>query len=317
MLAERKSARHANIGERAVRIVPKQQITLSVIRYGKIGPTVEIKVQFGNTQRFAERRHKARGFGAIHKRAIPFVHIIPALHPGIHGRVAIQLDRSPKRTKNVRFRRPCHIVRDIQIGVPVPVRIKENSGTAPDVVPFQTRLARCLDESPPFVSKEKIFLETGDIEVRVPVVVVVGSHHPYRIPIHTGQTRRFRYLGERAVAIVPIQKDCLDRRFGIPIATAKEQNVTPAIAVVIEKSPSGPHLLGIPLVSGSAIDMPEGAKAGFRGNIRKNRKPDTLLICRLRGRERTSAQPTSSEADKDSAQPTCQAETRDRIRRKC
>ena len=75
---------------------------------------------------------------------------------------------------------------------------------------------------------------TGDEEIFEPVVVVIAHGHAGE-PALAGQAGLFGHVGEGAVAIVLVQAVGGARRSAIPAAAGEQQNVQPAIVVIIEE----------------------------------------------------------------------------------
>ena len=94
----------------------------------------------------------------------------------------------------------------------------------------------------------------GDEEVREPVVVEVADRdaHPVQLDV---EARRARDVGERAVPVVAVQP----QRRPLPLVTGPvhavdEQDVLPAVGVVVEERAAGPERLGQQLAAvGAAV----------------------------------------------------------------
>src|SRR5262249_15912894 len=85
------------------------------------------------------------------------------------------------------------------------------------------------------VLKQPVLADTGDQNVGKAIVVIVPNRNAHAI--HLNFKRCFmRYVGERSISIVPLEADGADLLLvAVPIHAIDEENVLPAIAVVIEK----------------------------------------------------------------------------------
>jgi hypothetical protein len=82
----------------------------------------------------------------------------------------------------------------------------------------------------------------GEEQVFEPVVVVVTDAHP-DCPAGIPQARFFRYILECAIAIIFEEPVGCAGRHGFQGSAAKNENVHPAIVVVVEEGASAAHLL--------------------------------------------------------------------------
>src|SRR6185369_17828200 len=86
------------------------------------------------------------------------------------------------------------------------------------------------------IAKESIWTNTGDVDVDVAVVVVIADGDPDAVHLDA-ETGLLSHVGERAVFVVVIERG---KRFAFlvirPVHRVDEQDVLPAVVVVIEKS---------------------------------------------------------------------------------
>src|SRR5579859_7497408 len=104
------------------------------------------------------------------------------------------------------------------------------------------------------ISKKPALADTTDENIRPAVVVVVADCNSHSIELDV-ETRSFRHVGERAVAIVAIEPESsAPPLMAGPIHPVQQQNVQPTVAVVVKERAAGAERLGKKLSSvGSAV----------------------------------------------------------------
>jgi hypothetical protein len=108
--------------------------------------------------------------------------------------------------------------------------------------------------SPAAFAEEAILADAGDEQIGEAVVVVIADGNAHAVHFDV-ESRGFRHVGEAAVAIVVIeaQRAALLLVAG-PIHRIDEQDVLPAVGVVIEKGAAGAERFGQELAAvGSAV----------------------------------------------------------------
>jgi hypothetical protein len=134
------------------------------------------------------------------------------------------------------FSGPLYVVADEQVEEPVAIEINPQGRGAEAHAPGKAARSRDVDERAlAGVAEQSILADAGHEDVGIAVVVPVPDchAHPIELDIESCRTRDVR---ERAVAIVAIQAKCRTLPFvPRPIHPVDEQNVLPAIGVVIQK----------------------------------------------------------------------------------
>jgi alkanesulfonate monooxygenase SsuD/methylene tetrahydromethanopterin reductase-like flavin-dependent oxidoreductase (luciferase family) len=93
------------------------------------------------------------------------------------------------------------------------------------------------------VAEEVVGAERGDVDVLVPVVVVVGDGHAHAVDLNT-EACFFGDVRERTVFVVAVEGGShLLARGWLPGLAVNEQNIGPAVVVVIEESAAGAESL--------------------------------------------------------------------------
>jgi len=115
----------------------------------------------------------------------------------------------------------------------------------------------------------------GHIEVGKPIVVDVSYGHAH--PVHLDvEARGARDVGERAVAVVAVEAErgALPRVTG-PVHAVDEQNVLPAVGVVVEKRAARSQRLRQELaaVGAAVVAKPEARRGGHVGEAEAWRGP--------------------------------------------
>jgi hypothetical protein len=129
------------------------------------------------------------------------------------------------------------------------------------------RLHRDVDKcAVPGVLKQPALADARHENVREPVVVVIANGDAHAIHLDI-QPRRPRHIRKRSVTIVVIQAHgatvALVPR---PVHAVDDENVLPAVVVVIEKSTTGPQRFGQILAAECAAVVTIG-DAGLRRDI--------------------------------------------------
>ena len=103
--------------------------------------------------------------------------------------------------------------------------------------------------------------QSRDVDVHVPVVVIVGRRATESVHFY-GEARLQRDVGESAVLVVVIQRGNGFARFVLgPIPGIDEQDVLPAVVVIVEKTDAAAHGF-------RQIFFPEGAAVVFEADPR-------------------------------------------------
>ena len=148
--------------------------------------------------------------------------------------------RAVEAAKDVVFGRPANVVANEKIEKAVAVVVKPERGSAQALAAGKTAGARDLNKSAPAgVAEETALSDASDENVRKAIVVVVADRnaHAVHLDIEAGA---FGDVGEGAVAIVAVetQRGALSFVTG-PVRSVEEQNVLPAVSVVVEKGATG------------------------------------------------------------------------------
>ena len=163
-----------------------------------------------------------------------------------------------------------HVVGDEQIEVAVAVEIGERAARAPQPGAADARGAGDVGEdSVAAVVVQHVRAEVRDVEIDPAVVVVVAGAgaHAVLAMLDAGPGRD---VLERAVAAVPVQavpRLLRDRRIGERSAVDQE-DVDPAVVVVVEEQPARAHGLDQVFVGARAVDVAE-VHAGLAADIRE------------------------------------------------
>ena len=91
------------------------------------------------------------------------------------------------------------------------------------------------------VLKEAVLSDGGDQQIGKAVVVVVADRHAHAVHFHRQAGARGD-IGERAVAVVAVEPHggALAAVIG-PVHAVDQQNIEPAIAIVVEERAAGAH----------------------------------------------------------------------------
>src|SRR5208283_4129074 len=129
------------------------------------------------------------------------------------------------------------------------------------------------------IVEQPVLAYTGDENVREAVVVIVADSHAHAVHLNV-ESGAGSNVGEGSVSVVVIQP-----QRGVPLLVAgpihsvDEENVLPAVAVVIEEGTAGTHGFGKKFSSKGAAVMLE-LEAGARGYVHEAKaggRPGTAL----------------------------------------
>ena len=111
-----------------------------------------------------------------------------------------------------------------------------------------------------------VAVEGGDVDVVVAVVVVVadGAAHAVHLDVEAGLTR---YVGKSSVVVVVVERGVgLARAVAGPVHGIDEENVLPAVVVVVDEADAAAHgFRQIFLAEGAAVVLE--MNSGLRGDV--------------------------------------------------
>ena len=167
------------------------------------------------------------------------------------------------------LRRPLHVVADEQVQQAIAVVIEPQGGRAEGASAAQSGGLGNVDErAAAVVLKEAVLPHAGDQDIGEAVVVVIADRHAHAVHLHL-QPGVLGHVGERAVAIVAIElQGAALALVARPIHAVHQQDVLPAVAIVIQKRAARPHGFGQILGAEGAAVVPEiDARRG--GHVRQ------------------------------------------------
>ena len=244
-----------------------QLVRLGVVGHEQVRPAVVVIVEHGDSERFRAGVEDAGVRRDVFERAVAAVVEEPAGLAAIRFRGAVLLLLSVDRAENVQLGRPLHVIADEQIEQAVAVVIEPQRGAAEGLPPAQAGLVGDVHEGAlAGVVEQPSLAHRGDVEVGKTVVVVVadGDTHAVHFDVEPGLPRD---IGEGAVAVVAVElhRGALFVVPG-PIHPLHQEDVLPAVAIVIEKCASRAHALGQELGAVGAAVV-EKADPGLRRDV--------------------------------------------------
>ena len=265
-LAERDAGRRCDILESAVAKVPIQLVRLRVVRDEQIDPSVVVEVEHRNAESLRRRILQPGAARDVFEGAVAAVAIQDGALPVVGFRRAVRLRLPVERAEEVLLDRPFDVARDEQIQLSVVVVVEPERARGESAC-RDARRARHVDElAGTRISKQSIAAESRHVEIGAAVVVVVGGGSAQRVQLDA-ESRRRRHVGERAVAVVAIEREtrfwaCVPR----PVRRVEEQDVLPAVAVGIEEQAAGPEGFGQVFAAERAVVVDE-SEAGRSGDV--------------------------------------------------
>ncbi len=176
-------------------------------------------------------------------------------------------------TRAVGVRRPVDVIDDEQVETPVVVEVEPGAGHTPLTAGNPGAFGHIVEAAVAAVAQQLVLPHTGDEEIDVAVVVVVGrgGAHGVADTTHTG---RLGDVGETHLPIIPIEtvrvvgRALLERR---GLGAVGEENVGTAVAVVVEDSQATWCALDEVLPRGRRMMVNEAQTAGF-GHVSELRR---------------------------------------------
>src|SRR5207247_2665472 len=211
---------------------PKPKVVLDE----EVGPAVPVVIQHGHAQGLRTAVEHAAGGGNVLEGAVAAIVKQPAGIAAIGFRRAIRLGRAIETAKHVGFRTPANVIADEDIEEPVAVVIKPQRGGAEALATKQRARAGGLDEgSFAGVAKEAALADASDENVGEAIVVVIADGHAHSVHLDV-KPHAFGDIGKSAVAIVAVEtQGRAPALVAGPVHAIDEQNVLPAVGVVIQK----------------------------------------------------------------------------------
>src|SRR5262249_45658243 len=182
-------------------------------------------------------------------------------------RRAIGFACSIKTAKYVELRRPFHVVADKEIEEAIAIEIKPEGGGTERAASAQPGRSRYIDEGAlPGISQQAILPHAGNKNVGESIIIVVadGDAHAVHFQVEPGAACD---ISKSAVAVVAIeaQRGSL-ALVAWPVHSVDQQDVLPAVGIVIQESTAGAECFGQKLSAVGAAVMGK-AKAGGVGNL--------------------------------------------------
>ncbi|HZS72548.1 MAG TPA: hypothetical protein VFA13_11985 [Candidatus Acidoferrum sp.] len=184
------------------------------------------------------------------------------------------------------FRRPAHVIAYEEIQQAVAVVVKPQRGSAEAKMMAEAALRGDIDKRAlAGVAEEAALADARDENIGEAVVIVIadGDAHPIQLHVEAG---RLRDISESAVAIVAIeaQSAALALVAG-PVHAVDEQNVLPAVGVVIKKGATGAECLRKKFPAECPAIVAK-IDAGARGDINQAESEREVRHCREEARRR-------------------------------
>ncbi len=253
--AESESGFDRCILECAVVLVAIELVGLGVVGHEQIGPAIVVVVEQGDSQRLGTAVEDSARRGDIFERAVAPIVKQPAGGSAIRFRRAVRLVLSVEAAEDVAFRRPLHVVADKKIEQPIAIVVEPQCGSAESLSFSQPAAVGHIDKRAfAGIAEQAVLSHARDQDVREAVVVVVADRHAHAVHFDI-EPRARSHIGEGAIAVVVIEpKSGALFLVARPVGAVDQQNVLPAVAIVVEESAAGPESFGQELAAeGSAV----------------------------------------------------------------
>src|SRR5271166_1718927 len=160
--AESEPGLDGGIFEGAIALVAIELIRLRVVGDKEVGPAVVIFVEQCHAERFRTAVEDSATGGDVFECAVAAIVEEPAGGPPICFGRAVRLVLAVETAEHVRFRRPLHVIADVEIEQAVTVIVKPNSRGAEAIALSETGGIRYVDEGPlARVAEEVVLADAG------------------------------------------------------------------------------------------------------------------------------------------------------------
>src|SRR5690606_28951927 len=259
---------NAPLLERPISPVFVEQIPLRVFCNVEIGPSILVVIQLHDAKDLSRDRDEARLFRSLCERAVAVVLVKARWNACVLLRGAIDFFTLVLAV-DVLVGRPIDVVSDIQVQMPVTIRIEEHGGPAPLLRTRDPGLSAHFGEDAAVIAEEHILVQGREEEILIAVVVEVGHNDPEAIGLDVPEAGLMRGFDEGAVALIAKKPETLHPAVG-PLSespAANQQDVEPPIPVVVDEASPTPDDLRRPCLTESTIVVVELTKTRLLGDV--------------------------------------------------
>ena len=273
------SGEHSGVLEPPAAEVPVEIVGLGVVRHREVEEPVAVEVEDRDAESLPPGVEESRFPRDVGEPVRPVVPVEDGARPVVGLRRAVALVHPVEGAEDVLLDGPFHVVQQEEVEVPVAVGV-EPGGDAREAGIRDRGGVRRLPEHPAAgVLEQAVRSEDGEVEVLVPVGVVVGDGHPHAVERDV-QPRTGGFVLKAPVAPVQVERR---RGFGLcpvsrPPPAVHEEEILVAVAVGIEESHPRAHRLRQVLLAERPVLVHEVDPGGL-GHVH-----ETWLLARDRGR---------------------------------
>ncbi len=288
VIIKRGARNNGDVGERAVVVVVVEDAGSAVARDVYVRPAVVVIVECGNTEGvmpvgLIDVRFRRNVF----KHAVAKIVIEDIFRPRQAARAAHDGNTLPHAGRPLARRKSggrikVDVVGHDQIELAVAIIVDEGAARAPGFAAARDMrfFADVGERAIAIVVVENVFAVVRNIQIFEAVVVVIAHAHALT-PTGVGQAGSCGDIGERAVVIVAVEVACRSfaRWQGFQRRAVDDENVGPAVIVVIKDGNTGPRSLDDVFLRVFAAENDRCSKSGFLGDVGKMR--DRPGVCAL------------------------------------
>ena len=257
--------------------IAKQEVGHRVVGDEHVGQAVAVIVGHHHSQAVRTQRADTGCCAHIGEDPAPVVAIHGARERLVFQRMTIEADSAARISAKRTVRAVgVHVVHHPQIEIAVTIQIGERAARAPTRIADVRRGGDVGERAVAAIAVEHVGPVVGDVQVGAAVAVDVASAgaHPVLAMADPGTLGD---VGERAVAAVavepmlrPLRDRCIGKRPAVD-----DEDVDPAVAVVVEEQPARSHRLDEMFVGAGAVGMAK-RDAGLVRDIDELRK---RIVC--------------------------------------
>jgi len=218
----------------------------------------------GDTQRLGATVENAAACRNVLEGSVAAVAKKPTRVPAIGLRGAVGFVFAVQTAEDIGVGRPLNIVADKQVQQSIPIVVEPDGGSAEAFAIAKTACFGDIYKGPlPRVLEEAILADTGNQDVRETIVVVVSDRHSHAVHLHI-KSAPASYVREGAVTVVVEQAHgAANALVAWPIGSVYQQDVLPAVIVVVKEGAPGAHgFRKILATKGAAVVMELNARGG-------------------------------------------------------
>ncbi len=235
-----------------------RNVAHGVVGHVKVDPAVAVEIGRHHSQTLALGVQNAAGPADVTESAIAQVPVETVGHPRKMAWMAIGPD-SLHLAGRIALEGRIQVIHHVEIRGSVPVVVEECGAGAPFGAGNPCPPGDVAEGAVPVVAVKPVGTEMGEVEIGVPIVVVVAHGNSHAVvggEIQAGFTGHLLQTPPARVAVERVGSRLERRRIGRP-ATVDQQHIQPAVAVIVQQRATRSHGLHQVLLGRGAALVPK------------------------------------------------------------